>query len=291
MVECRFSPSMGSHAQVLLPLTPLLSQPKLPPLRFSFSTRFSSRNGGDSSAGGERTKFNDFDDVGFEYRSCSNGAKQRVWWSDDDQWPWEDEKDDHGVGSFGALEGSVNFSWIFKVIRALGWMVPAIIISMLMGTGPNTIIMALVLPIGQSIVSLLLDTFWERPTNSASVRPKPKTKKRPFMRPQNNYGVGETESFHARTTNDINYQSWVDANNVSGKTEERNAKSYGGWDELDKQARTDNVPPRTPSQSADETRKQKTRRFSRRGRKSDTPLPIRLLIAVFPFLGFWTKLM
>lgn len=38
-----------------------------------------------------------------------NAVKQRVWWSDDDD---EEEEED----SFGILEASIGFDWVFKVV-------------------------------------------------------------------------------------------------------------------------------------------------------------------------------
>lgn len=47
---------------------------------------------------------NDYDEeCGFGFR---NAAKQRVWWSDD-------EEEDEG---FGILEASIGFNWVFKVV-------------------------------------------------------------------------------------------------------------------------------------------------------------------------------
>lgn len=61
------------------------------------------------------SRFNDayttdeFDEEdGFGFR---NGAKQRVWWSDD-----VDAEDDDDEDGFGILEASIGFDWVFKVV-------------------------------------------------------------------------------------------------------------------------------------------------------------------------------
>ena len=167
-------------------------------------------------------------------------------------------------------------------------MVPAIAISLLLGTGPNAFFMALVLPLAQSAVAFATDTFWGR--SRGGPRPKPKTKKKPFVRTESDIGMREeredTESGKVRE----NYQSWSASNDVSTKRCDKRPQNFGGWDELDKRMGSFNAPKRALNQKANEPRPQKKGKLSRRVRSRDTPLLMRLLIAVFPFLGSWTKL-
>ncbi|XP_011077066.1 uncharacterized protein LOC105161160 [Sesamum indicum] len=222
-------------------------------------------------------------DEEFEY-SFRNGAKERIWWSDDFG-AEDDDEDDEG---FGILEASIGFNWVLKIFRAFGWMIPAVIISLLLGTGPNAIIMALALPLAQSALSLaaeaLLGTADEPP------RPRPKSKKKPFAGAKNHTRVRKEKEVQTRKGKEAgNYKSWVDANNACTKNEKRKQQRFNGWDELDNQPRVDEEPRVASVKNANEPRAQMAVKI-RRGIKGDTPLLMRLLIAMFPYLGFWTKI-
>lgn len=177
---------------------------------------------------------------------------------------------------------------LLQVFRAFGWMIPAVIISLLLGTGPNAIIMALALPLAQSALSLAADTLWGRADETP--RPKPKSKKRPFAGARRHTRVRKEKEIRTQTRKEAgNYKSWFEANNVSAKKEKRNPQNFGGWDELDNQVRVDKDPHVAPVKQENEPRAQERVKISRRT-KGDTPLLMRLLIAMFPYLGFWTKL-
>ncbi|KAL8529418.1 hypothetical protein ACS0TY_006739 [Phlomoides rotata] len=229
---------------------------------------------------------NEYDEEG-GFGSFRNTAKQRVWWSDD-LYAEDDEEEDEG---FGILEASIGFDWVFKVFRAFGWMIPAVIISFLMGTGPNGIIMTLALPLAQSALSLATETLWERadetPRPRKSKRP---SKKRPFAGAQRRTRVGKEEEIRSQTRKEAgNYKSWLEGNNASSKKKEMNGQDFGGWDELDRQVRADKEPRTTSVKQGDEPRKEERLKISR-SPKGDSQLFMRFLIAMFPFLGFWTKL-
>ncbi|KAL6977037.1 hypothetical protein U1Q18_025831 [Sarracenia purpurea var. burkii] len=219
-------------------------------------------------------------DNGFGFRS---GAKKRVWWSGDSM---DMDVDEHGAG---VSEESFDTSWIFKVLNAFGWMLPAIGISMLLGTGPNAFFMALVLPFAQSAVSLAAGTLWGR-RSSGSPKPKRRIKKKPFATAASDIGVSkEKEDIKSGKVSE-NYESWGASNDISTKTRNNRGHSFGGWEELDERMGSYNVPERTPTRNVNKPRQQKKGKLSRRVRSRDTPLLLRLLIAIFPFLGSWTKL-
>ncbi|KDP23739.1 hypothetical protein JCGZ_23572 [Jatropha curcas] len=215
------------------------------------------------------------DDFGFR-----GTGKQRIWWSieDDDNWVDDDEE-----------EEGVEFL-IFKVIRAFGWMVPAIGISFLLGTGPNAVLMALAVPLGQTALSLVFDKVW----GSTSIRPKPRTrtrtrvrtKKKPFVRPTEKTSQRKEENKTYKEKG--SYQSWMAADDGSYKKRSKRVHKFGGWDELDDMHK---VSRGKPSQKVDdELPKQEMRsKLTRTRRIRDTPLLLRLLNAVFPFLGSWTR--
>ncbi|KAL0402548.1 UNVERIFIED_CONTAM: hypothetical protein Slati_4284700 [Sesamum latifolium] len=310
----------------------------------------------------QRSRFTDSyvaDDYDEEVEySFRNGAKGRIWWSDD----FDAEDDDEDDEGFGILEASIGFDWVFKLMsfiilvevdgqvglkfwksesgkvsnvisnvlckvpsslfpvrsslcirytsivmpgvlfafydamelallqmfRAFGWMIPAVIISLLLGTGPNAIIMALALPLAQSALSLAAEALLGRADEPP--RPRPKSKKRPFAGATNRTRVRKEKEVRTHKGKEAeNYKSWVDANNVSTKNEKHKHQRFNGWDELDNQPRVDKEPRVASVKSTNKPRGQEAVKISRRT-KGDTPLFMRLLIAMFPYLGFWTKL-
>ncbi|XVF30975.1 hypothetical protein REPUB_Repub16aG0105600 [Reevesia pubescens] len=209
----------------------------------------------------------DDDDDEFEFSST---AKQRIWWSDFDDDVWDfDEEDEF---------------WLFKVFRSLGWMLPAIAISLLLGTGPNAFIMALAVPLGQSALSLVFDKVSGRASKSRKFTSRSKTKRRHFTRSANNArtnkGKQEANKNGGEKASD---SSWL---NTDGGLRDKGAKrapKFGGWDQVESQKRA-------PSQRENgQAKQQKKGKFSRIGRVRETSLLLRLLIAVFPFLGSWTR--
>ncbi|CAI9787169.1 unnamed protein product [Fraxinus pennsylvanica] len=226
---------------------------------------------------GNQYATDDYDDEEFGFR---NAAKQRIWWSEEF---YEDEEE-----GFGILEGSIGFNWIFKVFRAFGWMLPAIIISLLVGTGPNTIIMALALPLAQSALSLAANTLWGRSRDTS--RPKSKGKKWTYTGATSNNRVGKEKRKHPHTKRKEawDHRSWASASNASAKSGKSDRQNFGGWDELDEQTGVHKVSNTAPIVKANEPRMQDKVNMSRRT-KGGTPLLVRLLISVFPFLGSWTK--
>ncbi|GAV86222.1 hypothetical protein CFOL_v3_29655 [Cephalotus follicularis] len=203
-------------------------------------------------------------------------TKQRNWFStdDDDDWGFDLEDD----------------FWVFKqVFRSLGWMLPAIAISLLLGTGPNAFIMALAVPLGQSALSLAIDKVWGRTSSSSKSRPRTKTKKKPFARAASNVTTEGWQEENMNGKGGQSYQSWDTVVGDSYMKGDRRVPRYGGWDEI---VGTQKVPRRATSKKANGLAKHQMKgKFSSIGRVKDTPLLLRLLIAAFPFLGSWTKLL
>ncbi|KAI9187077.1 hypothetical protein LWI28_024149 [Acer negundo] len=293
---------MGTQAQFLVQLSTAFTSPSLlnPDKTYNVTISHniircrSSRSRSDTDpTSSPRFRFNQ--DREF-YTDGDDYSKQRVWWSDYDDDDDDDDDDDWDVDEQDEF-------WIFKIFRAFGWMLPAIAVSSLLGTdvGPNAILMALAVPLGQSILSLMVDKVWGSTTsNSPKSRSKRKTKRKPFARAAANTKTrqsrreneaGKTnESYEARNGKE-SYQSWVVADDAPPKKSEKTGPRFGGWDELDKKARNYKVPNRTPRVPKNELPKRQKGILSRTGRIRDKPLLLRLLIAVFPFLGSWTKLL
>ncbi|XP_049389651.1 uncharacterized protein LOC125854214 [Solanum stenotomum] len=301
---------MGSEVLQFL-TSPALFNPLSSPLRYRFplnnSTSYPTRcvstsSGGRGGAGGrwysnsKRPK----DYQGFswddEIRANDKGeefgfggsTKQRIWWSGDPS-TWGDEYDvedeEAGIDGFGNMEGSIGLSWVMKVLRAFGWMFPAIIMSVVLGTGTNTIIMALALPLAQSALSLVMDAIWG--WSDEGPRSNYKKKKRRYAREASNPGTRMGKGENTRNGKVRDYQS---SNGAPDRKKSGSTLNFGGWDELDnhrmegQQEKALNRRPAEPKQLTDG-------KLSKRIGRRETPFVLRLLIAVFPFLGSWTKLL
>jgi len=170
-----------------------------------------------------------------------------------------------------------------QIFKSYGWTLPVILASWLLSSGPKAFLMALALPLGQSALALAFDKLWRQP----ETKPKRKYRTRRKPRRANNTRVEEEPAENQRTKN--GYQSWVVEDDGSvDKGSQEAAQSFGGWDHLErsrpmkKSSFAMDGSPTIPSDGG---------RLSRRERKSDTPLLFRLLIAIFPFLGIWTKML
>ncbi|XVE62696.1 hypothetical protein DITRI_Ditri06bG0140500 [Diplodiscus trichospermus] len=216
-----------------------------------------------------RNSDDDYDDE-FEF---SSAAKQRVWWSDyDDVWDF-DEDDEF---------------WVFKAFRAFGWMLPAIVISLLLGTGPNAFIMALAVPLGQSALSLVFAKVSGRESKRWKSTSRPKTKKKHFTGATNDVRTNKGKQEANKTGGEkASYSSWINTDSGLRDKGAKGVPKFGGWDQLDDQVETQKS---APSQKGNGLpKRQKKGKFSRIGRVRETPLLLRLLLAVFPFLGSWTR--
>ncbi|KAL6194660.1 hypothetical protein ACLB2K_035741 [Fragaria x ananassa] len=220
----------------------------------------------------EEDDYEEEEDYGY---STSKGKKKkrRRWWSDG---PSEMEE-----GPSGVLEEAIDSVWIFKVFKSYGWAFPFIIISLLLSSGPKAFLMALALPLGQSALSLALEKLWGR--TERRPRRKSRMRRKPSATSEASVKMDEEETYNEDQETDnkkMDYQSWVVGNDVSvGNSGEMS--SLGGWDDLE----------RMQFERRKSRRKSRGKgKLSRRERNSDTPLLLRLLIAVFPFLGSWTKI-
>lgn len=174
------------------------------------------------------------------------------------------------------------------MFRSYGWTLPPIILSWLLASGPKAFLMALVLPLGQSALSLAFEKLWGR------TRRRPKRKSRMRRKPSastvRNVETEAEEQDESRETRKgkVGYQSWVAGNDGPVSNGGQDAPNFGGWDDLDRSEFARRANRMTGGSRQTTTEKGK---LSRRERKSDTPLLLRLLIAVFPFLGSWTKML
>ncbi|KAF7837393.1 putative transmembrane protein [Senna tora] len=203
-------------------------------------------------------------------------GKKRRWWSDE---PPGTKK-----GTSGTWEEAIDSIWIFKVFKSYGWAFPIIIISWLVATGPKAFLMALALPLGQSALALAFEKLW------GGGKSKPKRKSRMRRKPSATSSTvsgtevkEEPEETQRSRRGKKSYQSWVD--NGSVDRDKQSEPSFGGWDDLDRFGSVSGATSGSERMAAEKGK------LSKRVGKSDKPLLVRLLIALFPFLGTWTKML
>ena len=169
-----------------------------------------------------------------------------------------------------------------QVFRSYGLMLPAIIISTVLATGPKAFLMALALPIGQSVLTLAFTKLW----GTKQDNPKRKTKTKPRVSFSSYVELEEEEEKESKGTRKgkVGYQSWVSPNDVSVNKDSQIPSNFGGWDDLNRTKGFDMGSSRSSARTgrSGRTRTEKSK-FRRRERRSDTPFLLRLLFAVFPF--------
>ncbi|KAL9431568.1 hypothetical protein AB3S75_026707 [Citrus x aurantiifolia] len=182
-----------------------------------------SRSNWDPTASGNgRFRFNLEDDLYTDDGYDDDfSAKPRNWWSD---YNYEDDRE---------FDEEEDESWILKIFKAFGWMLPAIAIPLLLGTAPNALFMALI-PLGQSVLSLAFDKLWGRTGGIPKSRPRTRRKEKPFAKAASSSKTSQSKQENKAANGRRSYQSWVVADGVSYEKRDNSGSRFGGWDDLDK---------------------------------------------------------
>ncbi|TVT99335.1 hypothetical protein EJB05_55335 [Eragrostis curvula] len=289
----------GAPAPPLVRAPPLVVAPRLPPF-FSFPLR---RRGRTSAAA-----------------AAKQNQGRRRWWSDSDQVEYDDEEEDYDDFFPGGSLGGELFDepWFSKVFKTYGYLLPVMLASMLVATGPRAFLMAMAIPLGQSAISFLLDAIWGR--NGRRRQPpfeeeyEEEEEEEDFPKYSSDFASASgrdrsSSSYYGRWRQ--SYQSWVsndfvaEADDYSSNDRGGGPKTsgFGGWDELlDKdddatQARN-KASSRPPQPITDAAARgpgaplsRKRARMSASTKYKQAPMLMRLLVAVFPFLGSWFRLL
>jgi hypothetical protein len=145
--------------------------------------------------------------------------------------------------------------------------------------------MALAFPLGQSALALAFEKLWGQTESKPKRKYRTKRKRRNVNDSRIEEEPEENQNTNARKAG---MQSWVVENDGPDASGSRNGPSFGGWDDLERPRR---AATRSQARKGSQRGPLEGGRLSRRVRKSDTPLLVRLLIAIFPFLGTWTKML
>lgn len=127
----------------------------------------------------------------------------------------------------------------------------------------------------------------------AQNKPRRKNKKRPRSRTPINNNARRKGQRPTTRNGKTGYRPGTTKVYDSASRNDQDAPTFGGWDELDQRrdftmepSMTSPQPSVRPSRTPTETGK-----LNRSGRENGTPLLLRLLIAIFPFLSSWTKML
>lgn len=173
-------------------------------------------------------------------------------------------------------------------------MLPLIISSILLATGPKAFLMALALPIGQSTFAFAIQRYQNRGKIKPKLNNKTSKKKPRAYTSSTNSTFEEAAEWigserATKKKKKKGYQSWVWKNDGPVSSRDGIATDFGGWDELDAgmECNVGSSRKAVPRSS----RKRAHKGENRRGSENYGPLLLRLLVSVFPFLSSWTKLL
>lgn len=193
------------------------------------------------------------------------------------------------------LDQVVESLWFLKVLRSYGWFLPAILVSLLVATGPKAFLMAFSLPLGLSLLTFAFKKLmaWLEGTPE----PKPSRKnKSPFAQAEaSSMEEGddledEKEIQPGRRSQRSRYRSAAASNNgpiFKGSS----SSKFGGWDELVIEEEEMNGAPRSDQKLHEDKIPIQEEPASMPARERELPLLLKLLVALFPFLGSWTSLL
>ncbi|KAG0454203.1 hypothetical protein HPP92_025507 [Vanilla planifolia] len=228
---------------------------------------------------GGRFGFRSESSVGEEGVDCGQDRRGK-WWSDSpSEDDYIDEEFDPSDDEFDGSERLWDKIWIFKVFKAYGYLLPAIIASMLLASGPKAFLMALAVPLGHSAISIAME----------KLQGDKRHRRKPFSSSRSEFGKQGKDEWSDFRKSDV-YESWVEAD--VGLDDKRVSESeppnFGGWDELDGR-RVDARWQPNGSNGSTKSGHAMSSKFSKKS-YGDTPLLLRLLVAMFPFLGSWFRI-
>jgi hypothetical protein len=228
-----------------------------------------------------------------------------------------------------------------QALRAYGYVLPVILVSMLVATGPQAFLMAMAIPLAQSAVSFAIrafsnTSFWGRRNQEeydddyySDYRSSGWEESEQEEEYSNTYSSAKYKD--SRSSRNQQQQPWAkgvksedseptadsdgtaSASSSNNTSEGGRSTGFGGWDEPDAgdyQYRNSSRRSAGSSPAADtataaggaprsvKRRRRPQQETATRGRRSraaarysQSPLFMRLLVAVFPFLGSWFRIM
>ncbi|XP_023640680.1 uncharacterized protein LOC17889006 [Capsella rubella] len=225
-------------------------------------------------------------DEGKGYRLTERGKrgrKRRELWEELFEDNVEDDEDDNARGGGGGdgnfdlwkiLEEIIDNVWILKALRSYGYLLPFILVSLLISTGPKAFLVSLAVASGPSLLFYAFQKLigWDKRRKTSMA---------------NQFGIEEEEVERRRSR--VRYNPSMVRNNVNDREVNRSsaemASNFGGWDELDGRWTISEQPTSEPKR----TPLKKRQRIRRE--KAAEPLLLRLLVSLFPFLSTYTNML
>ncbi|KAF8108811.1 hypothetical protein N665_0104s0126 [Sinapis alba] len=178
----------------------------------------------------------------------------------------DDDNDDNGkIDLWKILEEIVDNVWILKAFKSYGYLLPFILLSLFFSTGPKAFLISLGVAIVPSLLFLAFQKLvgWDKRRRRSMV---------------NQIGLGMEEERRSR----VRYRPSQVRNSGSA----RMASNFGGWDELEGLGTVPEQPRTEPKRKPVKKRKK-----IRREEAAETPLLLRLLVSLFPFLSSYTNML
>uniref|UniRef100_A0A0E0FR80 TAFII28-like protein domain-containing protein n=1 Tax=Oryza nivara TaxID=4536 RepID=A0A0E0FR80_ORYNI len=161
------------------------------------------------------------------WRTTAAANGRRRWWSDEDM-EEEDDEEGYGYDDGGAPGGSAQElfgePWFSKLFRAYGYVLPLLLASMLVATGPRAFLMAMALPLAQSAISWVVSFFT--------------TRSRRQQEEESSYGYDyDDDPAFQRREEDDDDGDYYDAGawqwrSRSHQQSTESGSGFGGWDDL-----------------------------------------------------------
>ncbi|KAF6995589.1 hypothetical protein CFC21_012064 [Triticum aestivum] len=303
---------------------------KAGPRKLNFHGCRSSRRSSSSSSRSSSWFSSNAENPGPDTRD-DNRTSSRRWWSDD-QFDVEEEEEEEefgSEGSFGSAREMFDEPWFTKVFRVYGYVLPVLLASMLVTTGPQAFLMAMAIPLVQSVLSFAISkiaSFGRRRRDEEEYDDDGyyysdygsggwEAEEQYSSNSSSTYRGGDSSTGSSRYQQQQQEESadsdpTVESGDINGTTgtaarSESGSTGFGGWDELEEggdrrssgrsRARGSPAGTATAGGAVGTSRPPATRRRRSRGaaaaRYRQAPLPMRLLIALFPFLGSWFRIL
>lgn len=173
-----------------------------------------------------------------------------------------------------------------QVFKSFGLFLPFIIISFLLATGPKAFLMALGPSLAISILSLAFEKLRGK-TQQHKPKRKAKTRKKSYSRSSSSFKTKEGQKDERQETKKGRRVNEYRMGSNNGAFYKGNADEpvFGGWDDLYAEEFM-----RETSAAREGSQGTENGKLSGLKEKSEVPLLVRLLIALFPFIGSWAEM-
>ena len=163
---------------------------------------------------------------------------------------------------------------ILQMFKAYGYLLPAIIASLLLASGPKAFLMALALPLGQSAISFAIDKIYGTRGYAGGAQRQRRRPRRQQRWPRRQNSPPPEPPPKRKASSFSTFRRPAEEKSAAGE-----GSDYAGWDKF------------YPTQATPMPLEERKGKLSKRERGGEVPLLLRLVISVFPFLGSWMRIL